>query len=115
MNLTAPTIFQSLARFLALPHRAHQADIRRVAAVQVVLLPMNGTFDVERSCGCRIECVRGSIWITHIGEGRDVVVEAGSSFSGDREGPMFIQALVPAEFKVAVLHPLAKRHAGGRL
>ena len=101
MDFTAPALFQYLVRFFAQPLRVHRADTRRAAAVQVVSLPMNGTFDVERAYGCRIHCIRGSIWITHIGDGRDVVVEAGSSFTGDREAPMFIQALVPAEFRVA--------------
>jgi len=67
---------------------------------QLVSLPMNGTFSVERPQGCRVECVRGSLWITHIGDDRDVVVEAGSSFIGDRESPMFVQALAPTQFMV---------------
>ena len=101
MDLIAPSIFRSVTRLLAHPHRAHRTDTRRAATVQVVTLPKNGTFDVERPAGCRIECVRGSIWITHLGDGRDVVVEAGSSFIGDRQAPMFIQALAAAQFSVA--------------
>jgi len=95
MDLTVSGIFQSLPRFLATPRLATD---RRFAPAQVVSLPMNGSIDVERALGCRIHCVRGSIWITHLGDGRDAVVEAGSSFVGDRETPMWIQALLPAEF-----------------
>jgi hypothetical protein len=95
MDLIVPDIFQSLARFLATPPRA---TLRRFAPAHAVSLPMNGNIDLEQAYGCRIHCVRGSIWITHLGDGRDLVVEAGSSFVGDRETPMWIQALLPAEF-----------------
>ena len=107
MHLTAAMLFPSLARVLAHPHRVLQAETRSAGAGRVVSLPANGTLDVERPHGCRIECIRGSIWITHIGDGRDVVIEAGSSFTGDREVPMFIQALVPAQLRVAMLQPSA--------
>src|SRR4051812_36276767 len=103
MNPTVTGNWHSQTRFEVLPLRL--ADIRRATAVEVVVLPMNGTFDVQRSYGCRIECLRGSIWIPHRGDGRDLVVEAGSSFIGDREAPMFIQALLPAEFRIAMPPP----------
>lgn len=105
MDLSAPHLFQFLTRLFAQPNHARRADMRRDAAVQVVSLPMNGTFDVDQPFGCRIECVGGSIWMTHIGDGRDVVVNAGSSFVADRQAPMFIQALAPAEFRVSRNQP----------
>lgn len=106
MDIPVPNILQSLACCLARHDRMHRADMRR-AAVQVVSLPMNGTVSIERPQGCRVRCVRGSIWITHIGDGRDVVVGAGTSFIGDREAPMFIQALTPTEFIVTGAQPMA--------
>ena len=101
MDITASDLVHSPFCRLVRPGRLPQASAHRAAAVRVVVLPMNGTFDVERPYGCGIQCVRGSLWITHIGDGRDVVVEAGSSFIGDRDRPMFVQALTPAEFVVA--------------
>jgi len=68
---------------------------------------MNGTVSIERPQGCRVQCVRGSVWITHVGDGRDVVVEAGTTFIGDRQAPMFIQALAPTEFIVTGAQPTA--------
>lgn len=100
MDIPIPDIFQSLASGLTRHDRTYRADVRRAAAVQVVSLPMNGTFSVERPQGCRVQCVRGSVWITHIGDGRDLVVEAGTTFIGDRGAPMFVQALAPTEFIV---------------
>ena len=108
MDIPVPHIFQFLASYLAQHDRKHRADVRRTAAVQLKSLPMNGTLSVERPQGCRIQCVRGSVWITHIGDGRDVVVEAGTTFVGDREAPMFIQALAPTEFIVTGAQPMAE-------
>jgi hypothetical protein len=107
MDIPVPSIFQSLASYLSRHDRTHRADVRRAAAVQVVSLPMNGTVSVERPQACRGQCVRGSVWITHIGDGRDVVVEAGTTFVGDRDAPMFIQALAPTEFIVTGAQPMA--------
>ena len=102
MNVSAPALFQSLTRFLAMSHPGERANVQRSAkTAQVVLLPMNGTFDVEQPYRRQIQCLRGSIWITQIGDARDVVVTAGSSYIAERRAPIFIQALVPAEFEVA--------------
>ena len=101
MVIAASSALGSLARFLAPFTVMGRARTRHDASVQLVSLPLNGTFDVERPFGCCIQCLRGSIWITHVGDGRDVVIAAGTSFIGDRCAPMFIQALVPAEFSVA--------------
>ncbi len=106
MNIPIPNTFQSLASYLTQHDRARRADVRRAAAVQVVSLTRNGTVCVERPQGCCVQCVRGSVWITHIGDGRDVVVEAGTTFIGDREAPMFIQALAPTEFIVTGAQPM---------
>lgn len=101
MNLAAcHRVFWSVIPFLARPERALRADDRRAGAIQWVSLRGNGTFDLERPWGCRLQCIRGSIWITHAGDGRDVVLEAGSSFVADRKEPMFIQALGAAEFGI---------------
>lgn len=107
MDIPVPNIFQSLASYLTQHDRRHRADVRPDGAVQVVSLPMNGTLSVERPLGCRVQCVHGSVWITHIGDGRDVVVDAGTTFIGDREAPMFIQALAPTELIVTGAQPKA--------
>ena len=75
MDIPVPNIFQSLACHLTRHDRSHRADVRRAAAVQLVSLPMNGTVSVERPHGCRVQCARGSAWITHIGDGRDIVFD----------------------------------------
>lgn len=92
--------FWPVFSFLRWVERARRADNWCAGAVQRVSLPGNGTFGLERPFGYRLQCIRGSIWITHSGDGRDIVVEAGSSFIGDRHEPMFIQALGAAELSI---------------
>ena len=100
MDLVARGTLRSLTCFPAPSHRGYGVTRPVDVAPGVVSLPMNGTFDVEQASGRRIRCVRGSLWITHWGDGRDLVLGPGSSFVGDRETPMFIQALTPAEFTI---------------
>jgi hypothetical protein len=49
-----------------------------------------------------IACLRGSLWITHDGDPKDVVLEAGQSYRSDRRARMLIQALEDAYVRVAV-------------
>ena len=55
--------------------------------------------------GDRVECLDGSVWITQDGDPRDVVLDAGESFTLDRPGTALVYAL--ADARVAVQRPAA--------
>jgi ferric-dicitrate binding protein FerR (iron transport regulator) len=48
----------------------------------------------------RIECLRGSVWITQTGERRDIVLTAGQSHVPGAKGRLAAQALSAAEIRV---------------
>jgi DUF2917 family protein len=54
----------------------------------------------------KIECLHGSVWITHDGDPRDVVLEGGQSYLADRDTRMLIQALENAELRLIPTAPL---------
>jgi hypothetical protein len=101
MNLIAPSIHTFISGFVAHLERRHEIGTAGVRAEQVMTLPVNGTFQIPSPHGCRVECGRGSLWITQYGDCKDVVVNAGSHWVVDRDLPMLIQALEPAQFKVS--------------
>jgi hypothetical protein len=40
-----------------------------------------------------VECLEGCVWLTHDGDCRDVVIDAGQSFVADRDSRLLIHAL----------------------
>ena len=52
--------------------------------------------------GDRVDCLDGSVWITQDGDPRDIVLDAGESFTLDRPGTALVYAL--ADARVAVQH-----------
>lgn len=65
-------------------HSLHDGQLMRVAA------PL----------GHEIICVQGTLWITHDGDPKDIVVEAGRSYVADRHAPLVVYALDTARLLV---------------
>jgi hypothetical protein len=51
-------------------------------------------------CGLQVHCAQGSVWITHDGDPRDVVLAAGERYEADREDPMHVFALQPSVVEI---------------
>ncbi len=50
--------------------------------------------------GDRVECLDGSVWITQDGDPRDVLLDAGETFTLDRSGTTIVYALADARVVV---------------
>jgi len=68
--------------------------------------------------GGRIECTEGAVWLTHDGDCRDVVLEAGQSHVADRDSRLVIYALSSSAVRltsaVALSGDPQNRQAAGR-
>jgi len=47
-----------------------------------------------------VRCARGSLWITHDGDPKDVVLEPQQSYRAEREEPMHVFALQPCVLEI---------------
>lgn len=52
-----------------------------------------GMLKLSDRIGDRVDCLDGSVWITQEGDPRDVVLDAGQSFTLDRGGTVIVCAL----------------------
>jgi hypothetical protein len=58
-------------------------------------------FDIHDGAGLSVTCRDGAVWITQSNDARDVVIEAGESFTLDRPGLALVAAPAgPASFTV---------------
>ena len=48
--------------------------------------------------GLRVQCPSGCLWLTQQSDPRDVVLEAGDTFTIDRAGDTFLSALADSRF-----------------
>jgi hypothetical protein len=77
-----------------------------------VHLDTKASLPVRDGRGLEIRCIRGNLWITQAGDGRDVILYAGESFTLDRRGLALITALLqPAD---AVVEATVERSAPPR-
>ena len=81
--------------------RANHA-IKTAADSGVRNLQKGAILAVSRPLHQDIACLRGSLWITHDGDPKDIILEAGQSYRSDRCARMLIQALDEADIQVAV-------------
>ena len=72
------------------------------AAGDIRRLQKGAIFMVSRPMHLAIDCLRGSVWITHDGDPKDIILEVGQSHRPDRDAPMLIQALEIVDIRVAV-------------
>lgn len=88
-------VFHRLSRWLDL----RLAPTRQSPASDISLA-YRGIHAVTSFRGGRIECTEGSVWLTHDGDCRDVVLEAGQSHWTDRDSRLVIYALSSAAVRL---------------
>ena len=59
-------------------------------------------FDVADAAGVQILCREGSLWVTLDGDPRDIVLDAGESFTPDEHRRALIYALAPSSLSLAM-------------
>jgi len=69
-------------------------------SVEISLAP-HGLFEVADPAGRRIECSRGTVWLTLDGDTRDVILEAGESFFTTEHRRALVYALGAASLQVS--------------
>lgn len=69
-------------------------------AASVVSLASGQSHSVTRFQGGMIECMEGCVWLTHDGDCRDVLLEAGQSHVADRESRLLIHAMRSAAVRL---------------
>ena len=65
--------------------------------------------------GSLIRCLSGGLWITQDRDQRDIVLQAGESFTIDRGGPAIVWALAASSVEVVARRQPAVHHDDGRL
>lgn len=53
---------------------------------------------LDLAIGDRIECLTGCLWVTHDGDPRDVILEAGQGHVVDRATPLLVSALEASRY-----------------
>lgn len=81
----------------------------RVAATRVTMIPAVGnmhdiqkgaTLAVANPMHCEVVCLQGSLWITHDGDTKDILLDAGEHHGVDRSTRMLIHALESARVRL---------------
>ena len=70
-------------------------------AGETVQLPHHRHMNLSGAAGWTVTVLSGFAWITQDGDVRDIVLDAGQSFTLDRDGPAIISALGNARLRVA--------------
>lgn len=71
------------------PAPGHALSIRKGATVSV-----------RRPNGIEVVCLEGTLWITHDGDVKDIVLERGQHYAADRSARMLVHALDAAELRL---------------
>ncbi len=70
--------------------------MRSCSDVSTLALAAGETTPLRDARGVRIECLRGSLWITQHGDRRDIMLSRGGSFMLDRDGVALVHAFEPS-------------------
>lgn len=98
---------EALAFFSRRLHGRHRGmrlrllEPRRVTRRICMRLPRGATEvipEVDRSVVVR--CAAGSLWLTHDGDPKDVVLGANQSYQAEREAPLRVHALHPCVVEI---------------
>jgi hypothetical protein len=71
------------------------------AAAPVRALKAGTTLVLPAPQGHRIDCVRGSLWLTHDGDPKDIVLAPGDRYIADRNTRLVVYGLEASELRVA--------------
>jgi len=82
-------------REAAMNIQLHQANLQ---------LQRSGHLEVIDGRGTRMRCLLGSVWVTQDGDPRDIVLEAGESFTLDRDGVAIVYATDDAHLAICASH-----------
>lgn len=80
-----------------------------------ISLAYGGIHAVSNFRGGRIECNEGAVWLTHDGDCRDAVLEAGQSHVTDRDSRLVIYALSSSAVRLASAVELSGDPKTGKL
>ena len=64
-------------------------------------LHKTATLVVRNPMGVTVECIQGSLWLTHDGDCKDIILEAGQRYSSATRGRLLVHALEPAQVRLA--------------
>lgn len=64
------------------------------------LLHKNATLVVRNPMGVTVECIQGSLWLTHGGDCKDIILEAGQRYSSATRGRPLVHALDTAQVRL---------------
>lgn len=101
MQVALPAAFAPFAAFFRSPAPSLAAPRAMPAAAPVLTLQAGTTLAVTHPRGQRIECLRGSLWLTHDGDPKDVVLAAGDCYTADRDARLLVYGLDAAELRIA--------------
>jgi DUF2917 family protein len=91
--------------FAKLSHRlsgwldSRSAPTRQLAATSISLFAREIHRVTSFRGGC-VECTEGCVWLTHDGDCRDVLLEAGQSHFADRDSPLLIYAMASSALRL---------------
>ena len=99
--------FTEVSRFLSRCFDTRSARARQPAA-SVVSLARGQCHAVTGFQGGSIECTQGCVWLTHDGDCRDILLEAGQSHLADRDSRLVIYAMGSASVRLLPTAALAR-------
>lgn len=104
MNITIPAVTHndfSIGTWLyaKLTHDAGRTQSSISQQCAELIVARNQIREVAHPLGVTIECLEGSVWVTLDGDSRDVVLDAGQSFTVDRNQRTLLMALEDARVR----------------
>jgi hypothetical protein len=100
MQTALPAAFAPFTEIFR-PRQPSTSMQRLVATAAIRTLKAGTTLAVSHPRGQRIDCVRGSLWLTFDGERRDVVLDAGQSHTAESDSRLLVYGLEAAELRIA--------------
>jgi hypothetical protein len=64
-------------------------------------LHKNATLAVRDPLGVTVECIQGSLWLTHDGDCKDIILEAGQRYDSEMRARLLVHALEAAQVRLA--------------
>jgi hypothetical protein len=101
MQVAFPAAFAPFAAFFRSPAQPVVAPRAMPATAPVRMLKAGTMLAVPQPRGQRIECLRGSLWLTHDGDPKDIVLAAGDSYTVDRDARLLVYGLDASELRIA--------------